>query len=245
VLPYPAIMEASSTSLELKEQESQLADVLQLLAATPDIPDPSLLSLKSDLEELIAITKQSLGASSETAVASEEPNGAPSVAQQHKTSAQILEDAAAKAVSSAIADAEEQHAPPPVASIDISLNPLGPSPGGEGGVAAAAAVAQLGGQEPPKKKLKASTNVSDEFEVPENLIIRDTDTDAEKNRKRRKLKAIKSKWREKKKEVESLKKQKSWQSFQKKKKVKKNKSVFSTDDGGRFTSVEERTRHNF
>lgn len=43
---------------QIREYENQLADVEELLKASP--ADESLLSLKSDLEELLAITRQSL-----------------------------------------------------------------------------------------------------------------------------------------------------------------------------------------
>lgn len=57
-------MEASPEE-QLKEYESQLTDINGLLQASPG--DPSLLQLKSDLVELIKITKESL-VSSETAI---------------------------------------------------------------------------------------------------------------------------------------------------------------------------------
>jgi survival-of-motor-neuron-related-splicing factor 30 len=78
----------------------------------------------------------------------------------------------------------------------------------------------------PKRKLQ---NVKD-FEVPAHLVPLETDTEAEKNKKRRAIKTLKSKWREKKKEFESSKKQQTWQNFQQKKK-RKDKSIFATQDG--------------
>jgi hypothetical protein len=104
---------------------------------------------------------------------------------------------------------------------------------------------------PPKKKQK---KVSEEFEVPQRLIVLDTDTEAEATRKRRAIKAIKSKWRERKKEAETEMKQQSWQTFQKKKKT--TSSMFGTLEGdneskvgvatsGRhLTHTGERKRHN-
>ena len=55
-----------------------------------------------------------------------------------------------------------------------------------------------------------------DFVVPPHLMINETDSEADKKKKRRALKALKSQHREKRKEVEHEQKQKSWQSFQKK-----------------------------
>jgi hypothetical protein len=104
---------------------------------------------------------------------------------------------------------------------------------------------------PPKKKQK---KVTEDFEVPQRLIVLDTDTEAEATRKRRATKALKSKWRERKKEAETEMKQQSWQTFQKKKKT--TSSMFGTLEGdnnskvgvatsGRhLTQTGERKRHN-
>lgn len=103
-------------------------------------------------------------------------------------------------------------------------------------------------KEPPKKK---SSKVKAEFEVPKHLVIGDSDSTAERNRKRRAVKALKNKWKESVKEAQSDKKQKSWQSFQKKKKIK-GTSMFQTGDnavgvvsaaGRQLTEFEERKRH--
>lgn len=104
---------------------------------------------------------------------------------------------------------------------------------------------------PPKKKQK---KVSEEFEVPQRLIVLDTDTEAEATRKRRAIKALKSKWRERKKEAETAMKQQSWQTFQKKKKTTStmfgtlegdnNSKVGVATSGRHLTQTGERKRHN-
>jgi survival-of-motor-neuron-related-splicing factor 30 len=175
-----SFIETKGMTEQLAEYESQLADVIDLLEASP--ADESLMNLKADLEELIAITKQSFAAGQ----AEEAIHG------EGQSLASALDAAASKAVSTAVLD-DLEHAPTPSV-------------------------------EPPKKKAK----VSKEFDVPKHLIIIDTDTEAEKNRKKRAVKALKSKWREQKKQAESEKKQKSWQNFSKKK--VKSKSIFSTSD---------------
>lgn len=181
-------MEASSD--QIKEYETQLADVQALLDASPE--DAALLSLKKDLEELLALTTASLPAS----------DAAESTSQVQVSA---VED-------SATLDKEPAG---PVASVATTTST-------EGAAAAAAAVDTA----PKKKKLKLK-----DFEIPEHLKPKEGDTEAETSKKRRAVKKLKNKWREKKKEVESTKKQQSWQSFQSKKKRKDQTSIFATQDG--------------
>ena len=217
---------------QVREYEIQLADVEALLQATPD--DPSLVSLKSDLVELLAITKESISAEASESAELPEAQADPA-ADFSETWSQPNDNAPAGVSSTAIASAS--------ASASASAG-LKRSDGPEDAEATAAA------EQPPKKKAKKLKD----FEVPEHLVPLDTDTDAEKNRKRRAIKTLKNKHRERKKEVESDKKQKSWQSFQKKKVKTKDKSMFSTQDGdakvgvvsvsGRqLTEFGERKRH--
>ena len=204
---YPSLYKSKHTmeaSLkQIKEYEAQLADVQELLQASPD--DAALLSLKRDLDELLALTKASLPEQQASLDGAESP-----VAPQE--AAETEEPAAVPA--------------PPVAVTSSE--------------AASAA--------PSKKSLKIK-----DFEIPEHLKPLETDTEAERNKKRRAVKNLKNKWREKKKEVESTKKQQSWQSFQQKKKRKGGKSIFATQDGsnakvgvisaGSMTEFGERKRH--
>jgi survival-of-motor-neuron-related-splicing factor 30 len=213
---------------QVREYETQLADVEALLQATPD--DPSLVSLKSDLVELLAITKESISTEASESAVNESAQADPA-ADFSETWIQTNDDVPADLSSSTA-----------IASASAS-DGLKRSDGPEDAEATAAA------EQPPKKKAKKLKD----FEVPEHLVPLDTDTDAEKNRKRRAIKTLKNKHRERKKEVESDKKQKSWQSFQKKK-VKTKDSMFSTQDGdakvgvvsvsGRqLTEFGERKRH--
>jgi survival-of-motor-neuron-related-splicing factor 30 len=217
---------------QVLEYETQLADVEALLQATPD--DPSLVSLKSDLVELLAITKESISteasesAVSESAKLSEAPADEDADADFPDTWNHPNDNIPADVSSTASASASAS---------DALKRPDGPID------------AEATAEQPVKKKAR---KIKD-FEVPEHLVPLDTDTDAEKNRKRRAIKTLKNKHRERKKEVESDKKQKSWQSFQKKK-VKTKDSMFSTQDGdakvgvvsvsGRqLTEFGERKRH--
>lgn len=200
-------MEASSE--QIKEYETQLADVEALLEASPD--DAALLSLKKDLNELLALTRASLS----------------------ESQASVPEQSSSVQIEMTVADAE---------SILESANPGEP-------VAAAASTSteqetttttetEAAAAPPKKKKLKIK-----DFEIPEHLKPKEGDTEAETNRKRRAVKKLKNKWREKKKEVESTKKQQSWQSFQSKKKRKEKTSIFATQDGRSMTEFGERKRH--
>jgi survival-of-motor-neuron-related-splicing factor 30 len=220
-------MSNNSVEDQLREYETQLADVENLLVESPD--DPSLLSLQSDLLELIAITKSSI-----------QP---PTAAAASDTFDLALK---AAVVQSALDDDENDKPPSaPGASFVDTLE--------EAATMAYASVATTTAKEVPKKKSKST--VKTEFEVPKHLIPLDTDTEAERNKKRRALKALKSKWRERQKETETTLKQKSWQNFQKKKKLDSKPSIFSTGNsttvgvvsastGGRqLTEVGERKRH--
>lgn len=192
---------AESIADQVREYENQLADVEQLLAAAPT--DESLLSLKSDLEELLAITKQSLDDERK-----EKPGFEPNV----------FEKALEAAFETSVGQKDSSDSPFDEQEVqDIT------APSAEGDAA-----------QPAKSSLKKLK----EFEIPDHLIPRDNDTEAEKNRKRRAIKTLKSKHRQEMKEIESQTKQKSWQSFQKKRKIK-DKSIFSTiqDEGAKVGVV--------
>lgn len=200
---------------EIQEYKSQLADVEELLKESPN--DASLLSLKSDLVELLNIS----GAGGEETTTEIQSPAEPPAADS------ALDRALKNAVGSSIGHGET---PTSIAA------------------ATPAAESQPTAQQPVKKKKK----VKAEFEIPKHLEISESDTTAEKNKKKRAIKALKSKWKESVKEAESEKKQKSWQSFQKKRKVKDD-SIFKTGDTGavgvvsaagrKLTEFGDRKRH--
>jgi survival-of-motor-neuron-related-splicing factor 30 len=192
---------SSSSDQQLREYESQLADVVELLRANPD--DAALLSLKSDLEELIAITRPSTHLPADDEV---------------YDSANLPGPYGQSASSPEVADSPN----------DEEL--------AENGQSTAAPARQRDASEPPKKKARKAA--SKEFEVPKHLVPLDTDTEAEATRKRRAVKALKSRWRERRKEEETDKKKSSWQSFQKKNKT--TSSMFSTVEGDKESGNNER-----
>ena len=58
--------------------------------------------------------------------------------------------------------------------------------------------------------------------IPDHLVIKQTDTEEQKERKRRKIKSIKSRNRFLKKDIQSNKRQASWQNFQSQMKNRKS-----------------------
>ena len=204
------------TPEQIAEYESQLEGIEQLLAASPD--DESLLTLKRDLLELLELSK----------------------AGNTATGAAVAPGAEATSPNAATVIQEELELPPPPPLEGNNNNPyineLSAESAVEAGVAAAAnasvdetspAAASAANNNNPKKKKKQKIK---EFVVPPHLMVQEQDSEAERNRKRRALKALKSKHRQKKKEIESDNKQKSWQSFQKKTKRKGDDSIFATQE---------------
>ena len=234
------------SSEELAEQERQLDEIEQLLQASPD--DPSLLALKVDLLELIAVTTANLQqqASSEptlgdtneqqlqegeteTALA---PNDQSSNSHNELESAQVSEWTVAESQ----APAGTSNMPPLDTTATATASQSTATPSIQGEEAAAA-------------KKKKSNKVSKEFVVPPHLKPLESDSKAEANRKKRAVKALKSQWKAQKKEQEATQKQKSWQSFQNKSSKKKRvgDSIFatSTDEGAKVGVVGGRQMTDF
>lgn len=185
---------------QLAEYESQLADVNEMLSADPN--EESLLKLRDDLTELIALTKSELsGGGTSQHEAAEKP---PSVPEKESA----VEEGPAQAYLSSTQSTGE------ATETNASVS--------------AAAVTK-------KKKKSKGTSVAETFEIPDHLKPLPSDTDAERKRKSRTVKALKSKWRERKKEAEGIEKQKSWQDFMGKKKKKggskRERSIFATEEG--------------
>ncbi len=91
------------------------------------------------------------------------------------------------------------------------------------------------------KKLRKK--VKKDFEIPEHLLPLESDTEAQRNKKRRTIKSLKSKHKAAQKEYESSKKQKSWLDFSKKKRKNKHAgdSIFKTADDGKVGVVTSNT----
>jgi hypothetical protein len=103
----------------------------------------------------------------------------------------------------------------------------------EGPTAAAASSSSVDNYTNNTSKSKDSSKKQKikDFVLPPHLVPNEADTEKERNKKRRAAKALKSKWRLQKKEVESANRQKSWQSFQKKTVGKrKDDTIFATKE---------------
>jgi hypothetical protein len=227
---------------EIEEYKGQLADVEGLLKESPN--DASLLSLKRDLMELLEVSGgTSALRTAEADEEDEEQAEQEDEAQQHgtpahETTASLADNALDQALRNAVGSIGGEAALLSAAAAAVVPEPDVHNNKKPMAAAPAAAAAK-------KKKVKT------EFEIPNHLEINESDTTAEKNKKKRAIKALKSKWKESVKEAESEQKQKSWQSFQKKRNVKGD-SIFKTGDtavgvvsaaGRKLTDFEDRKRH--
>ena len=246
------LCDLTMSSEQLQEYQSQLQDIEALLEDDPT--DESLLKLKSDLVELIALTMEDVA---------EQPDGASEIiitTLPHSPSVAVTACANDTTTESAVdvngTQQQEQHGEVNTTTTTILASEMsGVVQDNEEGVlfgaAVTAAAPAVSPAEPQRKKLKKLK----EFEIPAHLQILETDTEKEKNKKKRTLKSLKSKHREKQREYESTKKQQSWQSFTKKTK-KSNDSIFATHDGvnskvgvvsggSGMTEFQERKRHKY
>lgn len=165
----------------------QLADVLELLADSPD--DEELLTLKSDLEELIALAEDEDEAEAEAEPTTSAPAPAPPAMALQVEEKTYDRSAAAFLTGNSV----------PPAGNDASdlLNDL------EDSTPAPSETKK------PKSKIKVDT----EFSIPQNLRLLPTDTEETKLKKRKKVKALKSKFKNIKSEVVATSKAASWQNF--------------------------------
>jgi survival of motor neuron-related-splicing factor 30 len=217
-----------ATEEQIVEYESQLAGINELLKASPD--DTSLLELKRDMEELLELSKASLEGQ-QPQQQEEESNtcslGKSGVAAASSSGSELLDDLMLPGT------------PPPDSAAHTADPGIDSSYTDSIVVEAIRNGASVAAAAPPddtisdKKKSKKKEHFQD-FTLPSYLVPNEADSEAERNKKRRAAKALKNKWRERKKEVESTNKQKSWQSFQKKTKRKggdDSGSIFATKDG--------------
>jgi hypothetical protein len=191
----------ASVATQILQYESELAELEELIKVSPEDND-SLLSIKSDLEELLSITRQQLIAATTTTT----------IVLEKSMEAAVGTSIGVMAEDSTTSGAQGGKRTTTAAAADVVL------------VVPPIVASQT--TEPAKKKSK---KVKD-FEVPSHLVTLDTDSEAQKQRKIREMKKLKNKWRERKKEFETDRKKQSWHSFQKKK-GSKDKSMFSTQDG--------------
>lgn len=242
--------------IESVEQiEAQLADVNELLAASPE--DESLISLKGDLEELLALSRQQPDDSAavvgnnnnNNVVGSEETSAAADCTTAPIASGEsTMDDLDLPPLANHVGGyADDNNADNGAAAAAVQAGSLAaaaalpddvvagggdPSSSSTTTAAAAAAFADTTKSKTDKKKKK--TEELGEFVLPAHLIPNEADNEKEVNRKRRAAKALKSKWRAKKKELESESRKQSWQTFQKKTSKRKGgaeDSMFSTKEG--------------
>lgn len=214
-----------SSTAELQQQlieyESQLADIEEMLALDPS--DESVLKLKSDLEELISLTKS--GVSAITTEVSEDEEQAVNENVLSNTTSPISNNSSSLALENSSGF---------VLSKQSSATNIDSTEGQANEEISSTSQSQKGTNNNKDKDKAKKMKVPSEFSAPSHLVPLASDTDAEKNKKRRTLKALKSKWRERVKEKSSEKKQKSWKDFNTKKRSKSGKtdeSIFKTTDG--------------
>ena len=218
---------SESQSQLLEEHKSQLAEIEELLEASPG--DESLLKLKSDLVELIELTKSELD---------ENHDDAQTSGIKKEEEAQKI-PATRTAAATAMTEPLNTTTTPSDPTLSMTTND-----GSNSASASAPATAEesSAAAQPKKKSKKSSMKIlSEKFEIPSHLLPLESDTDAERTRKRRTIKALKSKFRSKQKTAETEVKQKSWQDFMSKGSGKRGnkikgvsgsgRSIFATEDG--------------
>lgn len=204
---------------EATEYQSQLAEVEELLNGSPE--DESLLKLKSDLLELISL------------VGSNEKGDV-------LTKGVKTDQSGSKDDSKVATNGEDSYIHETISARESGVGNLTSSPQNSANSSNETITASPSEKQPleesfdekksVKSKKKLSKQITKTFEIPPHLLPLDSDTDAERKRKRRTIKALKAQHRSSVKSYESDKKQQSWLDFSKKKK-KKDSSIFATGEG--------------
>lgn len=219
--------------MSLEEYQSQLSDIELLLAESPE--DESLLKLKSDLLELIELTaeqdQEQEGIVENDAIDNDNDNDAGSVhgaeQQEDGTSMKEQEFTSASAAATGVEALTETA---------LSSNEMTEAEKEkETASSSTTTISTTAATTKPKMSMKKSKKIlSKPFEIPSHLIPLDSDTDAERKRKKRAARALKAQYKSTQKTVESQVKQQSWQDFNKKTKKKRKGtggSIFKTEDG--------------
>lgn len=216
---------------QLIEYQSQIKDLDEVLEDSPT--DESVLALKRDLLELISLTEAEMKEEASVLSTKSAPIESALVADHGNSNNE--NDSNSSQENSTLITKVEHIAEDSVADASSLVPTTAESKLDDN------ATTQL-----KKKKASSKSNnklLKSTFEAPPHLVVVDSDSATEKNRKRRALKALKTKWHFKKKEAEGAEKQKSWQSFMDKGTKKKRKgivagtsksgegSIFRTEDG--------------
>ncbi len=265
----------------MSDARAQLAEVDALIAATPD--DPSLLTLREDLLQLIALEEQAAVSSAPVATVTTIENHGESTSQEVAvgekdacdstnnedmvpTTPTVLYNAKGTFTShiasrEAIAEAPDLAPFQPVVSTsamkmaaagNVSTQQIGESATSANDFnetnnvtknSTNTANTQCADEKKEKQKKKKKSKKSDDildskFELPTHLVPLDSDTPAQRLKKQRAAKALKSKFREKQKEMEHERRQNDWKSFagmaggkRKSAPVGVGNSIFATEEG--------------
>lgn len=218
-----------SSDEQLSEYQSQLSDIESLLADSPN--DDSLLKLKSDLLELIELTKEQV---------SQQSTDENILGEDHIDGAADLEQSAADESTNGGVGSESK---PQIIENDALVQQHVQPTSISSAVSTEIATDNDTNNKTDAKESKATNSkmsikkskkiLSKPFEIPSHLIPLDSDTDAERKKKKRAARALKSQYKATQKTVESEVKQQSWQDFNKNKKKRKGDggSIFKTEDG--------------
>jgi survival-of-motor-neuron-related-splicing factor 30 len=185
----------------LEQYQTQLTEVEELLQADPT--NEEFVQLKKDMLELMKLTKQDMVAGADAGADADATNEA---ASEHRPD--LNSNVSYK-------ESNNQHDNGGVAAAVASLDtPL-----------LQAAVGQQEEQQPALKKKKKQKPISDTFEVPDHLVVLESDSEALTNKKRRTVKNLRRQWKGSIRDAERETRQASWQTFDKKGKSKKRKGV--------------------
>ena len=206
---------------ELEDAKEQLEEVRELLTADPS--NGEFLKLENDLLELINLLSADHNSSSVATGGEEKNDGDGGSCSEW----QAVDSASQKWEPVVEQSAEEEKGK----NDDDAVTKTGKSKS----------------ENPPKKKKKSKKKEASVFEVPENLVILETDSEQEKKRKSRIVKNLKNKFREKQKEKRTTENQQSWKNFNKKKRAgTRQESIWATSgDDGKVGVVGKRAQSEY
>lgn len=234
--------------MSLQEYEAQLAEIEEMLAASPD--DPSLLSLKSDLLELIAAT---LGTTATTATAATATTATTTTEEETPQDKEISPATVVEATAQQEPAALEWSTVNSAAAAKSSKNDNPPAQATTAAVATTTTTTTTSNTATitkPKKKKKTCTTTT-VFTIPADLEIRPHDSKYEVNRKKRATAALRKQHEAQVASQVATAKQQSWQAFaSSKKRSKKSKggsgsSMFQTDSSAKVGVVGQRRLTKF
>ena len=221
----------------LQEYERQLAEIEEMLAASPD--DPSLLSLKADLLELIATT---LGTTTTTTTTTEEArdnaaaHAAATVPEEADSSNGERHNAHEEPADLSQWNAVNHNPPKLSAQTATTLETTVAGTANDTTTTTAAKVQPV----KKKKKVKSNNNASNAvFTIPADLEIKANDSKFEVKRKKRAQQALRKQFDAAQEARTATAKQQSWQAFAQRK-GSSSSSMFQTDASAKVGVVGQR-----